>query len=67
MKQDKIKWHIACIGKMRNMYKIITVKPSGERMLRRPRHRWKNTIKMDLEEIRQEEVNWIYRAQDRDK
>jgi hypothetical protein len=33
----------------------------------RPRHRWNNDIKVDLEEIGWEGVNWIYLAQDRDK
>jgi hypothetical protein len=33
----------------------------------RPRHRWKNNIKMDLKEIGYEFVNCIHLAQDRDQ
>ena len=40
--------------------------PEGRRPLGRPRHRWEDTIKMELEEV-EAGVDWIDRAQDRDK
>jgi hypothetical protein len=39
----------------------------GKRQLRRPRQRWVDNIKMDLEEIGWGGVDWIGLAQDRDK
>jgi hypothetical protein len=31
-----------------NAYKMLTGKPEGKRLHRRPRHRWEDIIKMDL-------------------
>jgi hypothetical protein len=36
---------------MRNMYNILVEKPEGNRLLRRPRHRWEDNIKITLKEI----------------
>jgi hypothetical protein len=41
-------------------------KPEGKRPLGRPRHRWKDNIKMDLRERGRGGMDWIYLAQDRD-
>ena len=35
----------------RSAFKILTGKPTGQRPLRRPRRRWEDNIRMDLEEI----------------
>ena len=43
----------------RSTFKILTGKPNGKRPLGRPRRRWEDNIKMDLEE------NWVDSAQDR--
>jgi hypothetical protein len=42
-------------------------KPEGRTPLGRPRHRWMDNIKMDVEEIVWGGVDWINLAQDRDK
>jgi hypothetical protein len=42
--------HVACIGAMRNEYKILVGKLEGKRPLRRPRHRREDNIRMDLQE-----------------
>jgi hypothetical protein len=42
-------------------------KPEGKRPLGGPRHRWVDTIKMDLREIVWSGVDWIDLAQDRDQ
>ena len=34
-----------------NVYKVLVGKPEGNRQLGRPRHRWEDNIKMDLEEV----------------
>ena len=42
-------------------FKIITGKPTGKRPLGRPRRRWKDNIRMDLEEIGMSAENWVVR------
>jgi len=40
------------------------VKPEGKRPLERPRHRWEDNIKMDLQEVGCGYMDWIKLAQD---
>ena len=40
-------------------------KPTGKRPLGRPRSRWEDNIRIDLEEIGINVGNWVYSAQDR--
>jgi hypothetical protein len=42
--------HIAGMGEMKNVYKILVKKPEGRKPFRRQRHSWEN-IRMDLREI----------------
>jgi hypothetical protein len=42
-------------------------RPEGRRPLGRPRHRWENSIKMDLQEVEWDGVAWIDVTQDRDR
>jgi hypothetical protein len=42
-------------------------KPEGKRPLGRPRHRWEDNIKLDLQEVRCGGIDWIELAQDRDR
>jgi hypothetical protein len=58
--------HVARIGERRNIYKILAGKPEGERPLRRPRHRWKDNIRIDLRERGWVGVDWMHLGQDRD-
>jgi hypothetical protein len=53
MKSKRVRWagNLACMGKKRNAYRILVGKPEGKRLLGRPRHRWEDSIKMDLREI----------------
>jgi hypothetical protein len=53
------------MGEMRNVYKILVRKPEGKRPLRRPRHGWKDNIRIDLREREWEDVDWFHVAQDR--
>jgi hypothetical protein len=50
---------------MRNWYNILLGKPEGRRLLRRPRRRWENNIRMYLREIGWEGVDWMHLALDR--
>jgi hypothetical protein len=54
------------MGEKRNAYRILVEKPEGKGSLGRPRRRWVN-IKMNLREIRCDDVYWIDRAQDSDQ
>ena len=42
-------------------------KPEGKRPLGRPRHRWEDNIKMDLQEVGCGVMDWIELAQDRER
>jgi hypothetical protein len=54
------------MGKMRNAFNILVVKPKGKRPLLRARHRWEDKIRMELMETGWEGVDWMHLAQDRD-
>jgi hypothetical protein len=49
------------------MYRVLVGKPEGKRPLGRPRHRWEDNIRMDLQEVGSGGVDWIGLAQDRDR
>jgi carotenoid cleavage dioxygenase-like enzyme len=50
-KSRRMRWveTVACVED-ENAYKILVGNPEGKRPLRRPRHRWKDNIKVDLRE-----------------
>ena len=52
-------------GEGRSAFKMLTDKPTGKRPLGRPRRRWEDNIRMDLEGIGINAVNWVDSAQDR--
>jgi hypothetical protein len=68
-KARKMRWagNVAYMGNMRNSYKILVSKPEEKRPVGRHRHRWKDNIKMDLKEMRLEDVESIYLAWGRDQ
>jgi len=43
--------HAARIGEMRGVYRVLVGKPEGKKPFGRPRHRWENNIKMNLQEV----------------
>ena len=53
IKSRRLRWagHVARIEEYRSTFKILTGKLSGKRPLGRPRRRWEDNIRMDLEEI----------------
>jgi hypothetical protein len=55
------------MGEVRGVYNILVGRPEGRRPLGRPRHRWEDSIKIDLREIGFGDVDWINLAQDRDR
>jgi hypothetical protein len=48
-------------------YRMLVGKPEGKRPLGRPRRRWEDNIKMDLQEVGGGREDWIELAQDRDR
>jgi hypothetical protein len=42
-------WHVARLGEGRGVYRVLVGKPEGKRPLGRPRRRWEDNIKMDLQ------------------
>jgi hypothetical protein len=55
------------MGEVRGAYNILVGRPKGRRPLGRLRHRWEDSIKMDLREIGFGDVDWIHLAGDRDR
>ena len=63
IKSRRLSWagHVARMEEGRSAFKILT----GKKPLGRPRRRWEDNIRMDLEEIGVNEGNWVDSSQDR--
>jgi len=59
--------HVAGMGEMTGVYRVLVGKPEGNKPLGRPMHRWEDNIKMDIQEVRCWGMDWIELAQDRDR
>jgi len=57
---------VACIGEERGVYRVLVGKPEGT-PLGRPRHRWVDNIRIDLQEVGCGYMDLIGLAQDRDR
>ena len=68
-KQIEMRWagHVARMGYRMGVYRVSVGKPEGKRPLGRPRRRWEENIKMDLQELGCKDMDWTDLAQDRDK
>jgi hypothetical protein len=58
--------HVARIVEGESVYRVLVLKPEGKKLLGRPRLRWEDNIKVDVQEVGCGGVNWIGLAQDRD-
>ena len=58
---------MAHMGEGRGVFRVLMGKPEGKRPLGRPRRRWEDNIKMDLQEVGCGGMDWIELAQDRDR
>ena len=69
IKSRRIRWaeHVARMGERRGLYRVLVGKPEGKRPLGRPRRRWEENIKMDLQEVGCGGMDWIELAQDRER
>ena len=62
-----IRWagRVARMEEGRSAFKTLTGNPTEKRPLGRPRRRWEDNIRRDLEEIGINAENWVDSAQDR--
>ena len=69
IKSRRMRWagHVARMGEDRGVYRVLVGKLEGKRPLGRPRRRWVDNIRMDLQEVGYGYVDWIGLAQDRDR
>ena len=69
VKSRRMRWagHVAGMEEGSGVHKVLVGKPEGKRPLGRPRRRWENNIKMDLQEIGCGVMDWMELAQDRDR
>ena len=53
IKSRRMRWagHVARMGEERGVYMVLLGKPEGRRPLRRPRRRWVDNIRMDLQDV----------------
>ena len=63
IKSRKLRWtgHVARMEEGRSAFKILT----GMKPLGRPKRRWEDNIRIDLEDIGINAANWVDSAQDR--
>jgi len=59
--------HVARMGEEREVYRFLVGKPEGRKPLGRPRLRWVDNIRMDLQEMGRGYMDWNGLAQDRDR
>ena len=69
IKSRRMKWagHMARMEEGRGVHKVLVGITEGKRPLRRPRRRWEDNIKMDLQEVGRNCGDWMELAQDRDR
>jgi hypothetical protein len=65
IKSRRMRWvgHVACMGEGRGVHRVLVGKPEA----RRPRHRWEDNIKINLQEVGCGDMDWIELAQDRNR
>ena len=61
VKSRRMRWagHVARMGEDRGMQRVLVGKPEGKRPLGRPRRRWEDNIKMDLQEVGGTGWSWL--------
>ena len=69
IKSRRMRWagNVARMGEGRGVYRILVGKPGVKRPLGRPRRRWEDNIKIDLQVVGCGGNEWIDLAQDRDR
>jgi len=67
--RGRMRWarHVARMGEDRGVHRVLVGKPEEKRPFGRPRRRWEDNIKMDLQEVGGGRGDWMELAQDRDR
>jgi hypothetical protein len=55
------------MGEDRGVHRVLVGQPERKKPLGRPRRRWEDNIKMDLQEVGVDRGNWMELVQDRDR
>jgi hypothetical protein len=65
IKSRRMRWagNVAGLGEKRDAYRVLVGKPKGMKLLGRPRRRWEDNIKMDLQEVGFGGMDWIELAE----
>jgi len=68
IKSRRMRWarHVARMSEESGVYRVLVGKTEGRRPLGRPRRRWGDNIRMDLQQVGCVYMDWIGLAQDRD-
>ena len=69
IKSRKMRWagHVALIEESRGVYRGLVGKTEGKKPFGRPKHRWEDNIKIELQEVGCGDMDWIDLARDRDR
>jgi len=69
IKSRRMRWagHVARMGEENGAYRVLVGKPEGRRPLGRPRCRWVDSTRMNLQEVECSYMDWIGLAQDRER
>ena len=66
IEMNEMGWACGAYGCGEGVYRVLVGKPAGRRPLGRPRRRWVDNIRMDLQEVGCGYMDWIGLAQNRD-
>jgi hypothetical protein len=69
IKSRRMRWagHVTRRGEGKGVYRVLVGKPERKRPMGRPRLKWEENIKMDLQKVGCGSMDWIELAQDRDR
>ena len=68
VKSKRMSWagHVARMAQDRGVHRVLVGKPEGKRPLGRPRRRWEDNIKMDIQDVGGGRRDWMELAQDKE-
>ena len=67
IEKNEMGWACGAYGLGEGMYRVLEGKPEGRKPVGRPRRRWVDNIRMDLQEVGCGYMDWIGLVQDRDR
>jgi hypothetical protein len=69
VKSRRMRWagHVVRTGEDKGVHRVLVGKPERKKSLGRPRRRWEDNIKMDLQKVGRVREDWMELAQDRDR